>query len=79
MEYGTGLSEVRTRAHNIVMNVPNLRDKAMYLGDNPSSFERVFELLVLEDMLQEILHWTSKNNGTSKKYRNRYFGFCSGH
>lgn len=49
---------VRTRQHNIVINVPGLRPKAMSLGNNPN-VEAVWDLLFSADILEEILKWTN--------------------
>ncbi|XP_072394935.1 uncharacterized protein [Diabrotica undecimpunctata] len=63
--------KVRTRKHNIILQLPGLRQKAKILGDNPEVVD-VWELLFTEAIIKEIVQWTNvkidyaKRNFTNK-------------
>jgi hypothetical protein len=64
-------SNTRTRAHNIITHIPGLKAKAKNLGDSPSPVE-VWELLITQNMLDEILRWTNgKIRAMKLKYDNQ--------
>ena len=52
-------TNVRTRQHNIVLQIPGLRPTAKQLGRNPD-IEEVWGLLFTHEILDEILHWTNR-------------------
>ena len=62
---------VRTRRHNIIMQLPGLRQPAKNLGENPE-VEAVWKLLFSENVLSEIIQWTNvKISKMRQKYEKR--------
>ena len=49
---------VRTRRHNIIVQLPGLRQPVKNLGEKPE-IESVWELLFSENILSEIIQWTN--------------------
>ncbi|XP_050302765.1 piggyBac transposable element-derived protein 3-like [Anthonomus grandis grandis] len=52
-------SRSRTPKHNIVLRLPTLRGSASLLGHEAQPFA-VWNLLITDDMLKTILHWTNE-------------------
>ena len=64
-------NNVRTRQHNIVVQLPGLRPKAKSLGENPDVVD-VWGLLFSQDILDEILLWTNmKIHNLRTQYANK--------
>lgn len=48
----------RTRCHNIIVQLPGLRQYAKVLGENPSPVN-IWHLLLTEEITNEVLRWTN--------------------
>ncbi|XP_069670943.1 piggyBac transposable element-derived protein 4-like isoform X1 [Periplaneta americana] len=60
-------SSVRTRRHNVIIQLPGLRPTAEILGENPDPVD-VLGLLFTQDMLEEIILWTNVKIGKLRTF-----------
>lgn len=64
---------VRTRAENIITQLPGLKARASNLGTNPD-IEEIWQLLISNDILDEIVHWTNRKiDSLRQKYDKSHF------
>lgn len=69
-------TNIRTRRHNIIVQLPGLKAKAKQLGTNPS-IEEVWSLLITNDILEEIMKWTNhKISSLRENYTKKYSYLC---